>query len=49
VPVQEWIYRTWCVPLGPPAVASLVYAAGFTLVMFLLAWGLWKKGWFLKV
>jgi predicted acyltransferase len=29
--------------------ASLIFALMFNLVMFLLAWWMWKRGWFVKV
>ena len=32
-----------------PVNASLVFAIGFVLVMYAIAWGLWKKRWFVKV
>ena len=35
-------------PLSPQN-ASLAYAIVFNLVMFLVAWAMWKKGWFIKV
>jgi predicted acyltransferase len=32
-----------------PENASLIFALMFNLVMFLLAWWMWKRGWFVKV
>ncbi len=32
-----------------PANASLVFALAFLLLMFAIAWGLWKKRWFIKI
>jgi predicted acyltransferase len=29
--------------------ASLLFAVAYVLLMYLLAWGMWKKGWFLKI
>ena len=35
-------------PLAPQG-ASLAYAIAFVLVMFAVAWAMWRKGWFVKV
>jgi predicted acyltransferase len=35
-------------PLAPVD-ASLVFALAFNLMMFSVAWGMWRKGWFVKV
>jgi len=32
-----------------PVNASLLYALGFVAAMYAVAWGLWKKQWFVKV
>ena len=32
-----------------PQNASLLYAIGFVAVMYVIAWGMWKKKWFVKV
>ena len=49
VSIQEYIYRSWFAPLASPANASLLFSIVFDGLMFLLAWALWKKRWFLKV
>jgi predicted acyltransferase len=36
-------------PFFSPLMASLVYAILWDLMLFLFAWGMWKKKWFLKV
>ena len=43
------IYRTLFAPLASPINASLLYAVSYTLVMFVIAWVLYKRGVFLKV
>jgi predicted acyltransferase len=43
------IYRTVFAPLASPINASLLYAIGYTLVMFLISWVMYKRGVFLKV
>jgi predicted acyltransferase len=40
-PIQSW---GWA-----PESASLVFAMVFTLCMYGVAWGMWRKGWFIKV
>jgi predicted acyltransferase len=49
VSLQEFVYRTWFLSVASPPVASLLFALAFDALMFLLAWALWKKHWFLKV
>jgi predicted acyltransferase len=47
--LHEWIYRTIFAPLASPLNASLLYAIGYVLLMYLLAYALHKRGWFLRV
>lgn len=49
VTLWDFIYRSWFLPLASPPVASLLFSLAFDALMFLLAWALWKKRWFLKV
>ncbi|HEY6953157.1 MAG TPA: DUF5009 domain-containing protein, partial [Bacteroidota bacterium] len=49
VSLHEAIHNTLFVPLGNPMNASLIFAVTYVLAMFLVAWILWKKQWFLKV
>jgi predicted acyltransferase len=35
--------------IGPPPVASLLFAIAFVLVMYLLAWLMWRRRVFIKV
>jgi predicted acyltransferase len=46
---RDPIYRTVFVPLGSPENASLAYAAAYTLVMYLIAYGMYRRGWFVRV
>lgn len=46
---QKWLYANVFLALASPVNASLLYALSFTLVMFGVAWGLYRKGWFLRV
>jgi predicted acyltransferase len=47
--VQPRIYRTVFAPLASPANASLLYSAAFMGVMYLVAWAMYRKRWFLRV
>jgi predicted acyltransferase len=48
-PARDWIYRNLFLPLASPYNASLLYAIAYTLVMYLLAWAMYRRGWFWKV
>lgn len=47
--LHDWIYQTIFAPFASPMNASLLYAIGYVLLMYLLAYGLHKRGWFLRV
>jgi predicted acyltransferase len=47
--LHGWIYQNVFTPLGSPINASLFYAIAYTLLMFLLAWTLYRRKWFLRV
>ncbi len=49
ISIQEYVYRSLFAPLADPANASLLFSLVFDGLMFLLAWVLWKKHWFLRV
>ena len=49
ISLQGYIFRTFFLPLGSPINASLIFAICFLLFLFLLAWIMWKRNWFLKV
>lgn len=36
-------------PVASPINASLLFAIGFVLLMYAVSWGLYRKGWFLRV
>jgi len=46
---RDPIYRTVFVPIGSPYNASLAYAVAYTLVMFAIAYGMYRRGWFVRV
>jgi predicted acyltransferase len=43
------IYRSVFVPLLSPENASLAYAVSYTLVMFVIAYGMYRRKWFVRV
>ena len=49
VTLKGWLYGTFFTPYLEPINASLAFAVSFVLVFLALAWGLWRRGWFLKV
>jgi predicted acyltransferase len=46
--VHEWIYQTLFAPLASARNASLAYAICYVLLMYAMAYGMYKKRWFLK-
>ncbi len=46
---RKLIYQTIFVPLASPANASLLYSLAYTGVMFLLAWVMYRRRWFVRV
>lgn len=46
---QQRLYRAVFVPLASPANASLLYSIAFAVAMLLVAWILYRRGWFLRV
>ena len=49
VTLRDWIYTTLFAPLASPVNASLLFAIAYTLLMYLLAWGMYRRGWFWRV
>lgn len=47
--VRDAIYETAFVPFASAANASLLYACAYTLVMFAVAWGLYRRRIFIRV
>jgi predicted acyltransferase len=48
-PLHADIYNSLFAPFGSPMNASLFWALSFTLLMYLFAWLLYKRGWFLRI
>jgi len=45
---RVWLYQTFFAPLASPMNASLLYALSYMLLMLAIAYGLHRKGWFLR-
>jgi predicted acyltransferase len=46
---HDSLYERIFEPLASPMNASLLWALSFTLLMYMLAWFMYKRGWFLRV
>ncbi|MDX1984042.1 MAG: DUF5009 domain-containing protein [Bryobacteraceae bacterium] len=46
---RVWLYETFFAPLASPHNASLLYAVCYTLVMFAIAWVMYRRKWFVRV
>jgi predicted acyltransferase len=49
VSLHQWVYQHMFAPFASPMNASLLYALAYMLLMYLLAYGLYRRGWFLRV
>lgn len=47
--LRGWIYQHLFAPLASPINASLLYGVTYTLLMFAIAYGMYRRKWFLKV
>ena len=47
--LRVWIYQTLFAPLASPINASLLYAIAYVLLIYAIAYGMYRKKWFLKV
>jgi predicted acyltransferase len=46
--LRDWIYQTLFVPLASPMNASLLYALAYMLVMFGIAFVMYRRGWIVR-
>jgi predicted acyltransferase len=46
---HDWIFTNFFARIASPANASLLFALSFVGVMYVFAWGLYRRGWFWKV
>ena len=47
--IQPWLFLHVFTPLASPKSASLLYALAFVAVMYLAAWSLYRRRWFIRV
>ena len=48
VSLHSWVFTHAFAPLAAPADASLLYALANVAIMFLIAWGMYRRNWFVK-
>lgn len=48
-PLQAWIYSHWFAPLASPYNASLLYAIANVLLLYAVAWLMYRKNWFVRL
>lgn len=46
--IRQPLYEGFFAAVAPPMLASLLYALMHVAVMYLLAWGLYRRGWFVR-
>ncbi len=46
---HETLYNRFFAPFASPMIASLLWALSFTFLMYLLAWFLYRRRWFLRI
>lgn len=49
VSLRTWLFQHVFAPLASPLNASLLYAVSYVLLMYLVAYGMYRKGWFFRV
>jgi predicted acyltransferase len=47
--LRQWIFQNLFASMASPQTAAFLYALAFTLLMYVLAYGLYRKKWFLRV
>lgn len=46
--LQAWLFNKFFLPLASPINASLIWAIVYVLALYLVAWGMYRKKWFVK-
>ncbi len=49
ITVRQWIFDTFFAPLASPINASLIYSVAYVLLMFAIAYFMYRRNWFVKV
>ena len=47
--LHGWLYNNLFAPIASPPNASLLFAISYTLLMYVIAYVMYKRGWFLRV
>lgn len=47
--LRQFLYRHYFLPLASPINASLLFAVAYLLLMYVVAWIMWRKHWFVKI
>ncbi len=46
---RSYLFRNYCVPIAAPETASLFFAVAYLFSIYVIAWGMWKKGIVIKI
>ena len=49
ISLKSWYYQTFFFPLGPPMVTSLLHSLFYVLVLYGIAYVMYKRNWIIKV
>ena len=49
VVLRDWLYKGVFAGLGSPYFGSFLYAVAYVLVVYLVAWMLYRRGWFVRI
>ena len=49
VSLRTWVWRTVYEPLASPSNASLLYSLSFVALFWLVAWGMYRRNWIVRV
>lgn len=49
ISLHEWIYRHLFAPWASPVNASLIFAMAYTLLMYAVAYAMYRRKWFLRI
>jgi len=49
ISLKSWYYQTFFFPLGPPMVTSLLHSLFYVLVLYGIAYVMYKRNWIVKV
>jgi predicted acyltransferase len=47
--LRNWLFQNLFAPIASPYNASLLYAIGYTLLLWAVAYGMYRRGWFWRV